>query len=697
MLTALISRVPRLANAVRIVAPSAILFAAPLAASPAPQVGDGWRRSGPEGGPVCRVFSAASQEADPRQFVIAGRSSLYRGGVGEAFVSLGAIPGLVQCAATASPLAPARLFAVGRLASASPAVAAQLLVSEDGGRSWRARAELPWEAGAYSTTLSAVGGAGAEVLLLKGRNVVLRSEDGGRSFVPAAGLGPGQPLVELVVDESDTNIVYLARGTQGVWISRNGGRRFVASSSGLAEPLGEVVGVAPAPDRPGRVYALVNEPSASWRPRLYRSDDRGRGWRPMGEPLSATRGRSLLAGEGDTVFVTAAQQGRRLWRSGDGGVSMRRLQTMPPEAELVLLDATVSRGLAVFGPEGLFRSRDGGASWQPAMHGIREGSVVELAVDPADANALVGLFVPQGLARSVDGGRTWTSLTAALARDLGRDERVIGPVVSVAGRPRRLIVGTSARDPVTGLPSGGFATSIDRGNHWAEALALGCRRPGSLVVDPTDYLRLVVSSEVATPTCPQPDCYVSTSVDGGGSWSCLDAALPLGSAGGLQFAGNGDLYASDRDGLLRSLDRGATWERRGSVRTSVVAIDAGDPARIYATGLDDGATYRLGAFRSDDAGETWQAIGEAELPPSNGPNLLVADPQVGGRLVVATPDGLFRSDDAGERFTRLEGSLSDLGGGWVGVLRIGGGRLLVGTSSGLFVRQLEAAPAGGWR
>lgn len=659
--------------------------------SPAPdplqEVQSSWRRIGPEGGRICRLATVAAAPA--RLYAVAGSRTLYRSDdAGQTFAELGVVPGLAECAIAVGADSPDLLYAVGRLPDAPPEVLSQLLVSDDGGQSWSRRSDLPWEAGTYSTTLHSLATAGGEVLLIKGRNVLLRSVDQGRTFVPASGLAGNLPLVAVELDPFRAATVYLVRGSGGVLVSRDAGGRFTPSNQGFARPLGEVVALSAAPERRGRLYALVQEAS----PRLYVSSDGGARWTAAGGgPIAATRGASLLAVGPDTVYVTALREGRRLWRSTDGGSSLVALRAMPPDITLARLPAVAGSAIAVFGGQGLFRSDDAGRSWRPNVRGIRAGHVAGLAVEPSDPRSLVGIFEPQGLLRSTDGGVTWTSLAANLARDLGVGEDPFPPVASVPGRPRRLLLATNRRTPAGQLPHAGLASSIDRGNRWQQALELGCQRVGTLAVDPTNYLHVIVGTQAASAHCPTAACFVYASDDGGGSWSCLDDHFPDGVIGaGLRFASNGDLWASTHESLLRSHDGGLTWEKRGTARVTVSGIDATDPERLYATLVDDGGSFRISLYRSDDAGLSWGEIGDGALV-SNGPNLVAADPQVPGRIAVSTPGGIFLSVDAGGSLAPLP-DLVAAGGGWVGQLEIAGDTLLVGTSSGLFAHAL-ATPA----
>lgn len=118
---------------------------------------------------------------------------------------------------------------------------------------------------------------------------------------------------------------------------------------------------------------------------------------------------------------------------------------------------------------------------------------------------------------------------------------------------------------------------------------------------------------------------------------------------------SGGVYAFDADGdaVPRLLFAG--------VQAKALATDPADPARVYC------ATYDRGAWRSDDAGETWRPIGTPQdyYRPANaqgiGPretSFISVNPKPGanGRhsiWVGTEPSRLYRSDDLGATFEQV--------------------------------------------
>src|SRR5207245_2396318 len=112
------------------------------------------------------------------------------------------------------------------------------------------------------------------------------------------------------------------------------------------------------------------------------------------------------------------------------------------------------------------------------------------------------------------------------------------------------------------------------------------------------------------------------------------------------------LLATSGHGVLRSVDRGATWTAAiAKVDAWVVRFDPDHAGVAYA------GTAGAGLFKSVDGGVSWSSI---HLPGDPG---VVASVSVGGLpasasdrpVVVGTAGGLFRSDDAATTWTQVGG------------------------------------------
>ena len=145
-----------------------------------------------------------------------------------------------------------------------------------------------------------------------------------------------------------------------------------------------------------------------------------------------------------------------------------------------------------------------------------------------------------------------------------------------------------------------------------------------------------------------------------------------------RFALEPTVFVGTGNGLYRSLDGGATWERIGAeaIASPVRAMTWPGPELFVAT--DEGL------YRSNDSGESWSAV-TSGLPGT--PTLSIAISQYYGldpTIFVGTRDrGLYRSSDGGEHFERVGGD----GAARVTVHSVfwWGPLLLVGTDVGLWL------------
>jgi photosystem II stability/assembly factor-like uncharacterized protein len=256
--------------------------------------------------------------------------------------------------------------------------------------------------------------------------------------------------------------------------------------------------------------------------------------------------------------------------------------------------------------EGLFKSVDGGGSWE-GLSGIEYPRVTAVAVSPADRAVYAGTE-PSALFVSQDGGDSW--------RELGEMGKLPSrPTWSFPPRPwtsHVRAIALSYADPglvVVGIELGGVLRSTDGGETWQD------QRPGA-----------------------QPDCH---------SMFAHQRAPEL-------------LYEAGGGGFAMSTDFGDSWESvdegMGLHYVWGVAADAEDPSLVYASaapgpyrahfgGASDAAIYRR-------VGEgLWEAVleGLAAFPYA-----LCPDPEAPGAVYAGLGDGtILRGEAAGERWEEV--------------------------------------------
>lgn len=132
--------------------------------------------------------------------------------------------------------------------------------------------------------------------------------------------------------------------------------------------------------------------------------------------------------------------------------------------------------------------------------------------------------------------------------------------------------------------------------------------------------------------------YMST--DGGVSYNASDSAstgLPVGSGAVpvVNFGTAGEIWLPlGTDGLYHSTDFGSSWSKIGPSDLAVTIFSVGKAApghsnlALYLWGTTSNVT---GLFRSDDAGDSWVRIND-DAHQYGGPVLLQGDPRVYGRV-----------------------------------------------------------------
>ncbi|MCE3285055.1 MAG: putative Glycosyl hydrolase, repeat [Steroidobacteraceae bacterium] len=251
-------------------------------------------------------------------------------------------------------------------------------------------------------------------------------------------------------------------------------------------------------------------------PTVFRSTDRGRTWTEARQPPAfrkATDGESLRAV--DAVFwLTAGHASERgTWYAGTS-------------------------------PAGLFRSDDGGETWEPVagfndhpMHatwiqgpGSPIGQLLHsVRVDPRDTRHLYLGVSSGGVFESIDGGGDWRPLNAGVAADFLPD-----PDPQYGHDTHCLDLHPAHPDRLYQQNHCGIYRLDRPGERWTRIGAAMPRRVGDIgfpiVLHPTDPDRAWVfpmdGTSVWPRTSPEGKPAVYTTTDGGRAWRRLDRGLP---------------------------------------------------------------------------------------------------------------------------------------------------------------------------
>lgn len=378
------------------------------------------------------------------------------------------------------------------------------------------------------------------------------------------GIGPAISsgrVVDIAVDPTEARTWYVATASGGVWKTSNAGTTWTPVFDG--EGSYSIGCITIDPNDPLVVWVGTGENnsqrSVSYGDGVYKSIDGGTSWTKMGLGDSEHIGRIVVdPRDSDTVYVAA--QGP-LWRSG--------------------------------GDRGLYKTTDGGDSWEQLLDVDENTGANEVWIDPRDPDVLyvstyqrarrVWTLIDggpgSGVQKSTDGGATWRKLTNGLpSEDMGK----IGLAVSPADPDTVYAIVESIGD------AGGFFRSTDAGANWSKMGGYVSSSPqyyNELVPDPADPDRVYSM-----------DFHVQVTADGGASWSSVPE--------NAKHVDNHALWVDPADldhflngcdgGVYETFDGGETWDFFSNLPITQfykIAVDDDVPFYNVYGGTQDNSTW----------------------------------------------------------------------------------------------------------
>ena len=469
------------------------------------------------------------------------------------------------------------------------------------------------------------------------RSGVFKSADGGATWA-ASGLPDTLSISAFAFDVRHPGTVYARVLRTGTYKSTNSGLTWSrTSAAGIPEDSPDLLPALEIDSRTGVLYTTSDAG-------VYRSADGGVTWKPRARVLGSVR--ALAIDAAGTLYAGTGSGG--VWKSGDQGASWQASHQGLPAGVPVLalaVDPERPRSLLAGTAQGLYRSTNGGGSWQPA--GVPAQAVIRVAFQRG-GRAYAGYETTPSLLRSADGGATW--------RRTGPWDG--GRVSALAATPDRVFAGLSDTDNLFPERPSGLFRSLDAGVRWerSESGLHGLLYMTSVAVDPADP-RVIYASTLE-------DLWKST--DGGATWRRLDLGPPSTTPRWINDilidpARPATIWLSLYGPLLRSDDAGATWRALTPLpepSRSDLALDPRAPQALWRTG-------REGVYHSTDGGLTWQLrLIEPSSPLSRSELYDVKvdprDPEViyaaGSRIEGTSPETprIYRSTDGGQTWQRRD-------------------------------------------
>lgn len=520
-----------------------------------------------------------------------------------------------------------------------------------------------------------------------------RGEVGPR-WEPLSEPGVGSAVTDLAFDPSDPARVLAAGAAFGVGASLDGGRSWQPA---VGLPASGASSVAFHPDRPEEAWAGTGAgPHVSY--------DGGRTWERRGEGMRSpladaadpaipigpvlvdpSDGDRLLAFEGGPMAADppAGDPGGRIWESVDAGRSWALRADLGPH-EAVAAATLMADGdtvLAVTRRGGLFRSTDGGRSWDRAPSSPGDGPVTAVVAHPTRPNRAWATVAADGshpgpsggtrtgtgsavstvgVYRSDDGGITWRPARTqpAIQPDTGGSGGSYFAALAVApADPDILYTADAAVDGRS------VHRSDDGGRTWQllpgspTGFYAGPPAPTTLAIAPDDPARVLAGNGQS----------ILASDDGGQTWNDLGAAPH---AEGFRGAGLSGLRATAidfaPDGSLAVQGHGPApllvGRPDGSWRAALQDWDTGGGG--YDVSIAGEAWWALlgergrfnGLARSSDNGLTWDVHVGDELPDRSHavdppPRSVLALSETSALVVLGGE--LWRTADEGMSWTRV--------------------------------------------
>ena len=415
-------------------------------------------------------------------------------------------------------------------------------------------------------------------------------------------------ISDIAVDQKNPNTWYVAASSGGVWKTSNAGTTWQAIFD--QQKVYSTGDVTIDPNNSNIIWVGSGENNGgrhiSFGDGVYKSLDAGQTWKNMGLSKSERIGDIIIhPNDSNTVWVSA--QGP-LWTSG--------------------------------GERGLYKTTDGGNTWNNVLKVDQWTGIASLVMDPNDPNRLyaatwsrqrtvanyVGTNKGSGIHTSADGGNTWTKLKKGLPKgNMGKIGLAISPML-----PNVLYAAVEVDNR-----KGGFYRSSDQGASWTKMSdevsgGTGPHYYQEIFADQHQPDRVYIMSN-----------YSKVSDDGGKTWTPISTRRKHVDDHAMAFHPTDPdfvLIGSD-GGVYMSHDRMSNWRYiRNLPLTQFYKIDVNNKRPFYQVfgGTQDNSTQggpsrtgRVNGIKNSDWFLTQGGDGHQPATEHGNPDILYSQSQQG--------------------------------------------------------------------
>lgn len=378
-------------------------------------------------------------------------------------------------------------------------------------------------------------------------------------------------IADIAIHPSDESTWYVAVGSGGLWKTENSGISWNPVFDN--QSVYSTGCVTLDPNNPSIVWLGTGENvggrHVSYGDGIYRSTNGGKNWQNMGLKKSQHISKIIVHPSNSNIIMVAAQG--PLWNSG--------------------------------GERGFYKSTDGGKSWKRTLGDDQWTGVTDIAIDPRNPDwvyaatwdrhrtvaAYMGGGPGSGIYRSTDGGESWEQMKEGLpASHLGKIGLAISPQ-----NPDVLYAAIELNQR-----EGGVYKSTDRGSTWSKQSSAVSGATG-----PHYYQELYASPHHENRIYLM-DIRVQISDDGGKTFRQMKEEHKHSDNHAMAFRKSDPNYllVGTDGGLYESFDLGQNWRFFGNLPLTQfykIAVDDTEPFYQVYGGTQDNNT-QVGPSRTDD-------------------------------------------------------------------------------------------------